>query len=191
MKEILWIRHAQSIGNAGIPTDSASSFPLSPLGVEQAQMLAEKIPFTPDLIVSSPFRRAWETAAPTSARYPSVSMEIWPEVHEFTYLSPASCVGTTTADRRPRVLDYWARLDPDYLDGGDAETFRNVVKRAELAIEHIQSRWEQHIVIFSHEQFIKCVELTLRAPDLPVEEKMRSFPTLPPIRNCEMIPLHL
>ena len=85
MKEILWIRHAQSIGNAGMPTENRSSFPLSAVGYEQAEALAKKIPFTPDLIVSSPFRRAWETAAPTSARYPAVKMEIWPEIHEFTY----------------------------------------------------------------------------------------------------------
>ena len=138
MKEILWIRHAQSVGNAGMPTENRSSFPLSAVGYEQAQALAKKIPFTPDLIVSSPFRRAWETAAPTSARYPAIKMEIWPEIHEFTYLSPATCVGTTSEDRRPRSEAYWARLDPDYLDGSDAETFRDVMARAELAIEHLQ-----------------------------------------------------
>ena len=32
MKEILWIRHGQSVGNAGMPTENRSSFPLSPLG---------------------------------------------------------------------------------------------------------------------------------------------------------------
>lgn len=191
MKEILWIRHGQSVGNAGMPTENRSSFPLSPLGVEQAKVLSQKLPFTPDLIVASPFRRAWETAAPTSARYPSVPMEIWHEVHEFTYLSPATCVGTTTEDRRPRVREYWTRLDPDYRDGGDAETFRDVMERAQRALEHLASRWEQHIVVFSHEQFIKCVQLALRAPDMPIEEKMQSFPSMPRIRNCEMIPLHL
>ena len=191
MKEILWIRHGQSVGNAGMPTENRSSFPLSPLGFEQAKALAQKLPITPDLIVSSPFRRAWETAGPVVARSPYIPMEIWPEIHEFTYLSPATCVGTTTEDRRPRVKAYWERLDPDYLDGGDAETFRDVMRRAELAIEHLQSRWEQHIVLFSHEQFIKCVQLTLRAPDMPLEEKMRSFTTMPPVRNCEIVPLNL
>ncbi len=191
MKEILWIRHGQSVGNAGMPTRNRSSFPLSPLGVEQAKALVPKLPMTPDLIVSSPFRRAWETAAPTSARFPSVPMEIWPEVHEFTYLSPASCVDTTTEQRRPRVKAYWNRLDPDYLDGGDAETFRDVMARAEHALEHLRSRWEAHILIFSHEQFIKCVQLALRAPDMPLADKMRSFTTLPPVRNCEIVPLHL
>lgn len=189
MKEILWIRHGQSVGNAGMPTENRSSFPLSPLGFEQAKALAQKLPITPDLIVSSPFRRAWETAGPVVARYPYIPMEIWPEIHEFTYLSPATCVGTTTEDRRPRVKAYWERLDPDYLDGGDAETFRDVMRRAELAIEHLQSRWEQHIVLFSHEQFIKCVQITLRAPDMSLEEKMRSFTTMPPVRNCEIVPL--
>lgn len=191
MKEILWIRHGQSVGNAGMPTENRSSFPLSPIGVEQAKALPERLPFVPDLIVSSPFRRAWETAAPTTARYPSVPMEIWPEVHEFTYLSPATCVGTTTADRRPRVEEYWRRLDPDHRDGDDAETFRDVMGRAAYALDHLASRWEQRIVIFSHEQFIKCVQLALRAPDMPIEEKMRSFPSMPPIRNCEIVPLHL
>ena len=39
MKEILWIRHAQSIGNAGMPTENRSSFPLSALGVPPQEVL--------------------------------------------------------------------------------------------------------------------------------------------------------
>ncbi len=191
MKEILWIRHGQSTGNAGMPTKSRSSFPLSSLGAEQAKAIAARIPFTPDLIVASPFRRAWETAMPTSARYPWTPMEIWNEVHEFTYLSPASCIGTTKQDRRPRVEAYWAKLDPDLRDGDDAESFREVMGRAEAALERLRSRWENRILVFSHEQFIKCAHLALYQADLPLVGKMRTFLMMPYIRNCEMIPMAL
>lgn len=191
MKEILWIRHGQSTGNAGMPTGSNSSFPLSPLGVEQAKATAGRIPFVPDLIVASPFRRAWETAAPTSARYPWTSLEIWPEVHEFTYLSPASCVGTTQQERRPRVEAYWTLMDPDYRDAEDAESFRDVMGRAEAALERLRSRWENRILVFSHEQFIKCAQLALYQDPRPLNEKMRTFRFMPNIRNCEMIPMAL
>ena len=191
MKEILWIRHGQSTGNAGMPTESRSSFPLSLLGAEQAKAVSGRIPFTPDLIVASPFRRAWETAMPTSARYPWTPMEIWPEVHEFTYLSPASCVGTTALDRRPRVEAYWAKLDPELRDGDDAESFRDVMGRAEAALERLKSRWENRIIIFSHEQFIKCAQLALYQAARPIDEKMRTFLLMPNIRNCEMLPMAL
>lgn len=53
----------------------------------------------PDLIVVSPEPRAKQTAEPFIARFPGVEVETWP-IQEFTYLSPARCVGTTAEPPR-------------------------------------------------------------------------------------------
>lgn len=185
MKAVVWIRHGQSTGNAGMPT-RGTSFPLSSLGVEQARALSRKIPFAPDLIAASPFRRAWETAAPTAARYPGVPMEIWPETHEFVYLPPAS-EGEEARWRRAEA--YWARMDPFFRDGEGAESFADVMARAASALERLRARGETRILVFSHEQFIKCVQLSLRFPSRGLAEQMAAFRALPMIRNCEMLPM--
>tara|TARA_R110000823_G_scaffold128520_4_gene256280 strand:- start:754 stop:951 length:198 start_codon:yes stop_codon:yes gene_type:complete len=47
---------------------------------------------SPALIVTSPYTQTRQTAAPTIARFPEVSVEIWP-IEEFTYLKPACWSG--------------------------------------------------------------------------------------------------
>ncbi|MFN0077542.1 MAG: phosphoglycerate mutase family protein [Prosthecobacter sp.] len=51
------IRHAQSTGNAGLPSDSPASIPLTDQGHAQAQTLADSIETPPDLIIVSPYLR--------------------------------------------------------------------------------------------------------------------------------------
>ena len=64
MKKIWLIRHGESIANAGEPTQDHAAIPLSEKGLQQAQELALAIPSAPDLIVTSPFLRAQQTAGP-------------------------------------------------------------------------------------------------------------------------------
>ena len=57
-REAWFIRHAESVANAGARTKEASSYPLSELGFRQAQQLAHALPAEPDLIIISPYIRA-------------------------------------------------------------------------------------------------------------------------------------
>ena len=101
MKRIWLIRHGESIANAGEATQDHRNIPLSELGLKQAQALALQIPKKPDLIVTSPYLRAQQTAMCTIGRFPDTVTGIWDCVHEFVYLAPATCVGTTSQQRRP------------------------------------------------------------------------------------------
>ena len=127
MKRIWLIRHGESIANAGEATQDHRNIPLSELGLKQAQALALQIPKKPDLIVTSPYLRAQQTAMCTIGRFPDTVTGIWDCVHEFVYLAPATCVGTTSQQRRPRVINYWRKLDPDYVDGEGAESYRQLI----------------------------------------------------------------
>mgnify|MGYP000629682198 CR=1 FL=1 len=69
------------------------------------------------------------TARPIDARFPGAMNEVWP-IQEFTYLDPATCVGTNWADRKPRIDRYWSQLDPDYVDGEGAESLVGFVLAA-------------------------------------------------------------
>jgi 2,3-bisphosphoglycerate-dependent phosphoglycerate mutase len=67
--DLLWVRHGEPERIApglGVPADPA----LTPLGREQAQRLADWLAPEPiDAVVSSPLRRATETAAPIAAAH--------------------------------------------------------------------------------------------------------------------------
>lgn len=62
MKLVRLVRHGQSAANTGQTSRDHASIPLTPLGLEQARMIAKMFPVAPDLIVASPYARAQATA---------------------------------------------------------------------------------------------------------------------------------
>lgn len=191
MKKIWLIRHGESIANAGEPTQDHAAIPLSEKGLQQAQELALAIPSAPDLIVTSPFLRAQQTAMPTIGRFPQAHTGIWDCIHEFVYLAPATCVGTTFAQRRPRVIAYWRKLDPDYIDGEGAESYRQLMERIQSTISLLQRRPEQFILLFTHGQFIRNFLLAYEHPQWTAEQCMASFRRSDPVRNGQIIEISM
>src|SRR5205823_4115506 len=118
MPTIFLIRHGESQSNAGLPTTYPKGVKLTERGLEQAECIARylksRIPL--DLIVTSPYQRTKQTAAPTKSRFPSVPQVEWP-VKEFTYLSTWQEVNSTIEDRRQWVEAYWELSNPFYVDG--------------------------------------------------------------------------
>ncbi|MCL1962490.1 MAG: histidine phosphatase family protein, partial [Desulfovibrionaceae bacterium] len=92
----VFIRHGQSTGNAGVPCHDLASIELTDLGHEQARDIAGSWTEAPSLIVTSPYLRTRQTAAPTMERFPDVPVEVWP-IEEFTYLQPSRWNGTRSA----------------------------------------------------------------------------------------------
>src|ERR1043165_5780158 len=92
-REVWFIRHGESVANAGGRTTEAGIYPLTELGFRQAEQLAAALaaePKAPELIVHSSYVRARQTSEPTQRQFPSVPVEEWP-VHEVQYLDPALC----------------------------------------------------------------------------------------------------
>jgi len=132
----VFIRHGQSTGNAGAPCHDLASIELSDLGHEQARDIAGGWTEVPSLIVTSPYLRTRQTAAPTMERFPGVPVEVWP-IEEFTYLQPSRWNGTLSAERMPYLERYWAVADPDYCDGEGAESFATLLRRAKAALARL------------------------------------------------------
>jgi len=156
MKKIWLIRHAESESNAGMRSSDPGKIPLSPSGLEQAKNLVEKFIEPPNLVITSPYIRTKETAAPLLKKYTDVVREEW-KVHEFTFLSPSKCQNTTQAERMPMVKKYWEECDPEYCDGEGAESFSDFIGRVKNAIDKLKKRDGKFIALFSHEQFIAAV----------------------------------
>jgi broad specificity phosphatase PhoE len=149
MTEVWFIRHSESAANAGLATANPAEIPLTDRGHEQARKVSEAFDRAPDLIVTSRYRRAIETAHYTMARFPSAPVESW-DTHEFNYLS---LMGPSTyAERIPVSRAYWDKFDPTFVHGEGAESFVQFVERVRIMHENIQRRKDQFqfIAIFGH-----------------------------------------
>lgn len=136
MKNIIFIRHSESIANAGGVTMAHDAIPLSELGKAQAQALATVLDLQPGRIVVSEYVRTYQTALPFCNK---VSMQpmILSALNEFSCLDPALIQGMVGAQRRPIAEAYWGKppirnnawvnkLTPSMnLNKGSRHLFRN------------------------------------------------------------------
>src|SRR3546814_12482428 len=106
----IFIRHGENTGNAGVPCHDLGAIELTELGQEQAREVAASWTQAPALIVTSPYTRTRQTAAPTIARFPGVPVEVWP-IEGFTYLQPARWNGKRRAEGMPAPERYWRAGD--------------------------------------------------------------------------------
>ncbi|HEX3732950.1 MAG TPA: phosphoglycerate mutase family protein [Mycobacteriales bacterium] len=191
MSSRMWlVRHGQSAANAGEATSDPATIPLTDVGHEQARKLARDIGWVPDLVVTSPFTRARQTARPLLDRCPQVATEVWP-IHEFTYLASQRCANTTWQQRRPLVAAYWDREDLDFVDGPGAESFAQLAQRAK-AFHRRLAEQKGSIVAFGHETFFRTYLLGLGNGFAYTAADMRQigYGTTPPgIANGEILPL--
>lgn len=72
----IFIRHGESTGNAGVSCHDLATIGLTERGREQARQVAASWAEAPALIVTSPYTRTQQTAAPTIARFPAVPVEV-------------------------------------------------------------------------------------------------------------------
>lgn len=134
MHHIYLVRHAQSVANIGhIFQGHTYNTGLSPLGVSQAKLvgayLAQRLV---ERVVSSPLKRAMETAEVISQSYEvdpalietdhgqweglrEVVVKLrWPEIYQTWMTNPARAVfpgGEKFTDVQDRVLVWWDKLD--------------------------------------------------------------------------------
>ena len=172
---VILVRHAQSVSNAGLPTADPVCAPLTALGREQAAALAASWRRAPSCIAKSGFVRVLQTAAPTEQRFAAVPSAVWP-VQEFTYLQPARWIGSTRAQRRPAVEAFWRRGDPAYVDGPGAESFADVLHRAQAALERLAALPDEgEVVVFTHGQFMQALRQCVLHPQARAEQQMADF----------------
>ena len=192
-KILLLVRHGESASNAGFPTEDPVSNPLTLRGTEQVHRFAKiwAQADRPDLIVTSRYLRAQQTADPFCAKFHNVPCEEW-RVEEFTQLSPDRYHGTTFKERLPHVHAYWERRDPHFCDGHGAETYGTFLERVHALFHRVLTRRERYTVVFTHGHFMQAAlyqTLTATEPRVCAEEMdaFRKFATAVPIPNLGML----
>lgn len=193
-REVLLVRHGESVGNAGAATDDAASAPLTERGACAARLVAEHLPWEPDLIVVSGYERARATSLPTRARFPAARCEEWP-VHEFTYLAPALYRGTTVAEREADVAAYWQAGRPHRVHGEGSESFVQFEARVRAARTRLAAESARRIAVFSHKKFLNGLLWTWLTGDVPTSRRrmaqFRHFDQAVEFRNGAWVRVHL
>jgi probable phosphoglycerate mutase len=197
MPTVLFIRHAESEANAGKPTAYPATIQITPKGFKQANAIASFFTKKPGLIITSSYKRTYETAQPTFARFPEACHEEWP-VEEFTYLTPLDTL-TTFIERKPMVEAFWQKDDPSYADSDEVESFTTFIDRVQKVLQRLRQTREDTIAVFSHEQFM-CAILWLflknkLEPDSPLcsdsKKQFRDFLALCRFPNGAILPVQL
>lgn len=191
MKTITFIRHGQSIANAGGVTMANDQIYLTELGQRQAAVLAEHLPIPATKIMASTYLRTQQTAAPFCDKVQR-PLDIHPLLHEFDTIDPALLQGMTGEQRRPLVEQYWCEADPHYRFGVGAETFVEFQGRVQRFKEELELL-EHDTVIFGHGMWISMLLwklLGFPANDAQAMRAFRQFQLGLPMPNCAVYHLH-
>ena len=159
-KKILFIRHGESESNAGEKTEHPQSINLTTRGRQQAQNRATSLDVTPDLIVTSGFIRTKQTAEPFVERFAEVPTDEW-QVHEFTFLAVKKYKNTTNDERKPDLMAFWTKADPNHRDGDSSETFSEFVDRCRAAVEKMKDAPGDTVLVFCHGYTMNCIRYLL------------------------------
>jgi len=112
-------------------------------------------------------------------------------LHEFNYLSERKCANTNMDDRK--VNAYWEKMDYQYKDTDDAESFEDLYVRVQAFHEKLKALTENYVqknlVVFSHGQFLQLLMMQLQKPQPLSKELMQQFRynlVNQPIRNTQV-----
>ncbi len=163
------VRHGRAAGNkAHIFNGCRRDVPLTALGRRQARELAKNWKVKPDVILSSPMKRARSTAHYLSRKF-GMQIEIAPETFEHDL---GRWTGLSAAKMTKTHPDYFFRKSDGSLShyvhrvpGG--ETWEDIVKRARKFLARMRREYGgKEVVLVSHGVFIlACVSiLTGRKP---------------------------
>ncbi|MEV5557329.1 bifunctional RNase H/acid phosphatase [Nonomuraea wenchangensis] len=139
---------------------------LTPNGLSQAEAAAVRLsrePYRPDVIVSSPLKRARQTAAAIAART-GLDVEVDDELREADFGEWEGHTFTEVQRRWPAELAAWL-ADPEAAPPG-GESFAVAARRVQAAGERLVERYEGKTVLaVSHVTPIKMLlRLALMAP---------------------------
>ena len=185
MRRLTFVRHAESVANAGGRTMPHAEIPLSELGHHQADELAALLDVEPSSVLVSRFVRTQQTAAPFCGRH-GIRHQIHPSLHEFSVIDPALIEGLDGAQRKPFVKTYWDDPDPYRRLGENADTFAEFQGRIDAFMADMESL-PASTVIFGHGIWFALLFWSLSGQRVTDAESMSAFRRYQlafPMPNC-------
>lgn len=155
-KTVYLVRHGQSVGNVE-PVFQAPNSPLSDRGRNQAESIARRVSrLSAEALIASPFQRAKETA--------EIIAKVFKKQIEFSDLfiervKPTSINGKPYTDEKVNTI--WREWEKSLYTPGmrveDGENFDDLIVRADRALEFLEGRKEQTLVVVTHGYILRTI----------------------------------
>ncbi len=147
---IIAVRHGQTDWNAEERIQGRTDISLNEVGRKQAQDVAESLPETIDLIISSPLKRARETAEIINARF-GTEIVIDERLIERNF---GEYEGMLIKDVDMASLRRWTDNTPT----PNGETIQEVAKRVFECLEYIKINYQgQNVLIVAHGHVLRPI----------------------------------
>lgn len=182
---VIFVRHAESLSNAGGVTMPHETIPLSEQGRQQAEILAEALPTKPAAVLVSGMLRAQQTAAPYCDRFGVIPRQ-HTGLNEFSLIDADLIAGMDGQQRRLFVRNYWDNPDPNRRWGTKADTFIEFEARVLSFIGELDSLADS-TVIFGHGIWLGLLHWLLlgnRVHDADDMVSFQRFRLALPMPNC-------
>jgi broad specificity phosphatase PhoE len=178
---LLLTRHAQTVWHRENRYAGISDVDLTPAGVQQAEQLAGWVGARGvDVVVSSPVRRACETAGP-SARALGVTVEVEGDLREVGF---GVAEGRTLAELDPEVVAQF-RADPVAHPFPGAEPPDEAAARCAAALRRTAARYpDDTVLVVAHNTLLRLGLCALLG--LPIARYRQVFPRLDNVAVTEI-----
>ncbi|MDX1961806.1 MAG: histidine phosphatase family protein [Pirellulales bacterium] len=143
------IRHGESVSNAAGRIQGQLDIPLSDLGQRQSAALARYLSQIPlDAVISSPLRRAAETAAPIAASQ-GLSVRYEPLLREIHAGVFQGLLWSEISERYPDYAAPWLGQEPDFIIPG-GESRRQLQTRGMAGLAAVRALGLRTVAIVAH-----------------------------------------
>jgi probable phosphoglycerate mutase len=186
MKTVYFVRHGESENNAAERYNSFDT-PLSPKGVGQAHVIAERCAKLPiELIYASTMPRSRQTAEIIAKKIPVAIEE---SGHFRERITASRILGRDRNDPEVRTIveENWKHFQDPKWRFEDGENFQDLKTRALAGLELLASRPEEHILVVSHGFFMFVIAAAvIFGNDLSSEECAHIIGGLGDLENTAM-----
>jgi broad specificity phosphatase PhoE len=155
-KTVYFVRHGQSLGNISSEFQRLDS-PLSEEGLKQAEKIADRLTRIKfEALICSPLVRTKQTCAAITAKtqLEPVYSDLFVE-----RIKPTGLEGKPHTDEEARKI--WKEWnDSLYAPGvrvGDGENYDDQIARADAALQFLEQRVEESLVVVTHGYFLRTL----------------------------------
>lgn len=181
-KVVYFVRHGQSVDNVTPVFQSAAS-PLSKIGHKQAKTIAHRASnLSFEALITSTYTRARETAS-----YIEKATGKKAELSDLFIerKKPSSVDGKPHSDAKAK--DLWRKSNESLFTPGlrvdDAENFDDILERADKALEFLDSRQEESILVVTHGYFLRAIVARVILGDSFSPEALKNFQSVASMEN--------
>ncbi|SJZ37427.1 alpha-ribazole phosphatase [Selenihalanaerobacter shriftii] len=159
--EIILVRHGETLWNKESKFQGSTDTVLSPLGIEQAEKLADRFKEEElDVVYASNLQRAVKTAKAV-AKHHEIVVNEEPKLQEASFGEWEGLTFDQIKEKDGKKLDAWLK-DPITVRTPDGEKFEDVQERAMEALDEIRDKHQgEKVLVAAHGGTIRALLVEL------------------------------